>query len=145
MNISSHVAFKMVLFLGGAFIIITGLDTGLGGMRTLGWLGSNDFFTITNASAFAIQDNHSKFLGGLWLGVGLTFWAGVLNPARFGQALHIAFGLIFLGGLMRVASGNPEIVLSADIFGSLAAELVGMPILYLWHRQVLRSSAAAAT
>ncbi len=142
MNVSSHVAFKTVLFLGGAFIVITGLDTGLGGMRTLGWLGPNEFVTITDANAFSVQDNHSKFLGGLWLGVGLTFWAGFLNPVRFGQALHVAFGLIFLGGLMRVASGNPEIILSADIFGSWVAELVGMPILYVWHRHLLRGGAS---
>ncbi len=138
MTISTSAVFKTVLFLGGAFIVATGFDSGLGGMRTLGWLGSNDFVAITDPYAFSVQDNHTKFLGGLWLGVGLSFWVGVWNPVRFGQALQMAFGLIFLGGLMRVASSNPEIVLSADIVGSWIAELVGMPILYMWHRRLVR-------
>ncbi len=139
MSLSSLWVFRIVLFLGGAFIIATGLDSGLGGMRTLGWLGSNDFVAITDPVAFAIQDNHSKFLGGLWLGFGLVLWAGVWNPVRFAQALQVAFGLIFLGGLMRVASGNPEIVLSADVLGSWLAELVGMPLLLLWLKRLLRA------
>lgn len=143
MGISSLTALRTVLVLGGAFVVVTGFDSGLGGMRTLGWLGSNDFVAITDPYAFSVQDNHTKFLGGIWLGVGLTFWVGAWAPQRFRQALQLAFGLIFLGGLMRVASGNPEIVLSADIAGSWAAELIGMPILYFWHRHVVRSDGAA--
>lgn len=144
MALSSSTLFKTALFLGGAFIVVTGIDTGLGGMRTLGWLGANDFVAISDPYAFSVQDNHTKFLGGLWLGVGLVLWAGAWHPVRFGQALQVAFGLIFLGGLMRVASGNPEIVLSADIMGSWAAELVGMPLLYWWHRSVVRGETSAS-
>lgn len=105
-------------------------------MRTLGWLGSNDFVTIMDAQAFAVQDNHAKFLGGLWFGMGLAFWLGAWRPERFAQALRLVFALIFLGGVMRLSSSNPEVAFSADIFGSLTAELIGMPILYLWHRQL---------
>eukprot|EP00439_Symbiodinium_sp_Y106_P088439 s1_g975.t1 len=144
MGVTSNAAFRTILFLGGAFVIITGIDTGIGGMRTLGWLGSNEFVAITDAYAFSVQDNHSKFLGGLWLGVGLIFWAGAMNPQRFSQALKVAFGLIFLGGLMRVASGNPEIVLTADIIGSWVAELIGMPLLYWWHRQLTSAEKSAS-
>ncbi len=144
MGVTSNAAFRTILFLGGAFVIITGIDTGIGGMRTLGWLGSSEFVAITDAYAFSVQDNHTKFLGGLWLGVGLIFWAGAMNPVRFSQALKVAFGLIFLGGLMRVASGNPEIVLTADIIGSWAAELVGMPLLYWWHRQLTSTKKRAS-
>jgi hypothetical protein len=129
---------RVVLFLAGSFVVLTGLDSSLGGMRTLGWLGPNDFVTVKDAYAFAVQDNHSKFLAGVWLGVGFTLWAGARNPERFRQALRLVFALVFLGGMMRLASSNPEIAFGQDVIGSLAAELIGMPILYIWHRHVVR-------
>jgi Domain of unknown function (DUF4345) len=144
MGMSSRAIFRIVLFLAGSFVVLTGLDNGLGGMRTLGWMGPNDFVVVQDAYVFAVQDNHAKFLGGIWFGVGLTLWAGAWSLERFDQALKLVFSLIFLGGVMRVVSSNPEIFFGPDIVGALAAELIGMPILYLWHRQVLRSSAAAA-
>ncbi len=144
MGMSSITAFRGVLVLAGAFIVLTGLNNGLGGMRTLGWLGPNDFLTIVDAQAFAVQDNHAKFLGGLWLGIGLAFWLGAWRPERFSQALRLVFALVFLGGVLRLASSNPEIAFSADIIGSLAAELIGMPILYLWHRQLTGAERSAS-
>jgi len=142
MRRASPILFKAVLSLAGAFIVLLGLDIGLGGITTRGWLGSNDFVAITDAHAFAVQDNHVKFLGGVWLGVGITLWAGAWNPTRFAQVLRLAFALIFFGGVMRLLSDNPEIAFGPDIIGSFAAELVGMPILYLWHRRLLRGDAS---
>ncbi len=144
MGSSSLTVFRVVLVLAGAFVVLTGLDNGLGGMRTLGWLGSNDFVAIVDAEAFAVQNNHAKFLGGLWFGMGLTLWLAAWSPHRFSQALKLVFALIFLGGVMRLASDSPEIAFSADIIGSLAAELIGMPILYLWHRRVLGAEKSAS-
>lgn len=141
---ASPALFRAVLLLAGAFVVVLGLDIGLGGITTRGWLGSNDFVAITDAHAFAIQDNHVKFLGGVWLGVGLTLVAGAWRPARFAQVLRLAFALIFFGGVMRLLSDNPEIAFGPDIIGPLAAELVGMPILYLWHRSVVRGEASAS-
>lgn len=136
MHEASPIIFRAVLFMAGAFILVLGLDIGLGGITTRGWLGSNDFVAITNAHAYAVQDNHVKFLGGVWLGVGLTLWAGAWSPTQYAQVLRLAFALIFFGGVMRLLSDNPEIAFGPDIIGSLAAELIGMPILYVWHRRL---------
>ncbi|MCR9242170.1 MAG: DUF4345 domain-containing protein [Rhodobiaceae bacterium] len=145
MHEASQIIFRAILFLAGGFVVLLGLDIGLGGITTRGWLGSSDFLAVTDTHAYAVQDNHVKFLGGVWLGVGLALCAGAWNPTRFAQTLRLVFALIFFGGVMRLLSDNPEIAFAPDIMGSLVAELVGMPILYLWHRQVLRSGAAAAT
>ena len=139
MRASSSTIFRGTLFLAGAFIVMTGLNIGLGGMVTLGWQGSNDFVAITDPHAFALQDSHIRFLGGLWFGLGLMLWAGAWNPARLATALNLTFALIFIGGVMRLISSKPDVIFGPDIVGSLAAELIGMPILLFWLSRVSRA------
>lgn len=136
MRASSSAIFRGILFLAGTFIVMTGLNIGLGGMVTLGWQGPNDFVNVTNPHAFALQDSHIRFLGGLWFGLGLMLWAGAWNPVRLATALNLTFVLIFIGGVMRLISSNPGVIFGPDIIGSLAAELIGMPILFFWLSRV---------
>ncbi len=142
MRPSSSTIFRGTLFLAGTFIVMTGLNIGLGGLVTLGWQGPTDFLAITDPHAFAVQDSHIRFLGGLWLGAGLTLWLGAWDPVRLAGALKLIFSLIFIGGVMRLISSNPDVIFGPDIVGSLAAELIGMPVLYLWHRRILQTEAS---
>jgi Domain of unknown function (DUF4345) len=144
MRTSSALIFRGVLFLAGAFIVMTGLNIGLGGMLTLGWQGSNEFVAITDLHAYALQDSHIRFLGGLWLGLGLTLWAGSWSPVRLASALNLTFALIFIGGVTRLISSSPEVIFGPDIVGSLAAELIGMPLLYWWLTRGSRAQRSAA-
>ncbi len=70
---AGRIGLRVVLLLAGASILITGINVAFGGIRTLGWQGERMFFDITNQTAFRAQDSHVRFLGGLWLGVGLFF------------------------------------------------------------------------
>ena len=72
------VVLRILLAIMGVVIIWLGLNIGLGGIATLGWQGPSDFFTITNKAAFHVQDNHVRFIGGVWLGVGMFFIAGAI-------------------------------------------------------------------
>jgi hypothetical protein len=67
---------RMVLALCGIGIVMLGLNVSLGGIVTMGWQGSTDFVAITDAAAFQVQDNHVRFIAGVWTGVGLLFLAG---------------------------------------------------------------------
>lgn len=138
----SHVAFRLVLLVAAAFIVMTGVNIGFGGIVTLGWQGSSDFLTVTNSHAYQLQDSHIRFLGGLWLGVGLALLFGAWDFQKWAGPLKISFVLIFIGGVMRFASTPQDVLLSQDIIGSLAAEVILMPFLYLWLTRNLIQQAA---
>ena len=74
---------RIILAIAGLAIMALGLNVGLGGIATLGWQGPTVFFTITDQDVFAVQDNHIRFIAGVWFGVGLMFVAGAVALDRF--------------------------------------------------------------
>jgi hypothetical protein len=132
---SSRTALSAVLAIAGVFTSFTGLNRALGGMQTMGWQGSTEFLRVVAEHEFLIQDNHTRFLGGVWTGVGLLLLISAFNPKRFQPSLNFIFAIIFLGGLTRFTAMRPEIVFGPDIVGSLIAELILMPLLFVWVRQ----------
>jgi uncharacterized protein DUF4345 len=137
---ANSIALRIVLVLAGLIITFTGLNTALGGMLTLGWQGQTVFFQVTDQHAYLVQDSHIRFLGGLWFGIGLFFILASTNVQKFKGALYLAFALIFLGGLARFSQMHLEITFGPEIVGSLIAELVGMPLLYLWVNRTANNS-----
>jgi hypothetical protein len=126
------ITLQIVLVLAGAFTVYAGFNKAFGGMRTLGWQGESNYLEVTNEHAFLVQDNHVRFLAGVYSGLGLLFLLAATDPRRYRSALGVACVLIFLGGLARLSQMHVEITFGPDILGSMIAELVGMPLLYLW-------------
>ena len=123
---------SVVLVIAGAFIVFTGINVGFGGMPTLGWQGPNNFFQVTAEHAYLTQDSHVRFLGGVWAGIGCLFVAAPFHFTKLLPPLRFALILIFLGGLMRLTIWRTDVVFSPEIIGSLTAELVLVPVLFLW-------------
>ena len=130
--IMSSIVLRIVLLAVGAVMIALGLNVGLGGIPTLGWQGSTDFLSVTDAAAFAAQDNHVRFLGGFWLGAGLLMASGAFFLDRLRPTLTGIAAMVFVGGLTRLSAADPALITSAAILPSLAAELVLFPLLGLW-------------
>ena len=128
-----RIGLRVVLALAGAWIAFTGVNVAFGGITTLGWLGDRSFLQVTNPDDFRVQDSHVRFLGGLWLGIGLLFVLASLDPRQHRGGLSVAFAMVFLGGVTRLLGGDFATLLGPKVFGSLIAELVGMPLLFLWH------------
>jgi hypothetical protein len=123
---------NIVLVLIGAAIIFLGLNIGLGGMQTLGWQVSRDFITVTDPAVFQVQDNHIRFVGGVWFGVGVLFVLGGFARAQMRGTL-VALCLVIAGaGLFRFSAINMDVLSGADIIGSMLFELVGFPLLAYW-------------
>ena len=123
---------NLVLILVGAAICALGLNVGLGGINTLGWQGLQGFFGITDATAFATQDSHVRFLGGLWSGVGGLFVAGCFKLTALRPVLMALCGIIAVAGLFRFGGPGGLAMPGAALVRSLAFELLGFPILALW-------------
>lgn len=128
-----------VLAVLGAVIVFLGLNVGLGGIQTLGWQGGAvNFFTVTNAPVFAVHDNHVRFIGGVWLGLGLLMLAGSLAFQRLRTVLIALTGMIFVGGIARLSGGDPTLLLGADVAPSFFFEIVIVPLLGLWFAKAER-------
>ena len=137
---TNAIALRVVLILAGLIIIFTGVNTAFGGMLTLGWQGQTTFFEVTDQHSYLVQDSHIRFLGGLWMGIGLLFIFAARNVERHQNVLKFALVLIFLGGLARFSQMQLDITFGKEIVGSLVAELVGMPLLYFWLSRALKKA-----
>ena len=141
MSLETNVNYLLrgVLVLLGAVIIFLGLNVGFGGIQTLGWQGgAADFFTVTNEPVFAVHDNHVRFIGGVWLGLGLLMLAGSVAFQRLRPVLVALSAMIFMGGIARFSSGDFTVLLGGDVAPSLVFELAVMPLLGLWFLKAER-------
>ena len=116
----------------GVVIMLMGVNVGAGGMRTLGWQISPDFIAVKDAIAFGVQDNHIRFIGGVWFGVGAAFLIGGIVLGRMCGTLIILCGIIAVAGLFRLTALDTSVIFSADIAPSLALELIAFPLLAFW-------------
>ncbi len=123
---------RIVLALCGIGIVALGLNVSLGGIVTLGWQGSTDFISVTDAAAFRVQDNHVRFIAGVWTGVGLLFLAGSVALERMRSVLLACIAMIVIGAFARLGSGDWDLVASAAILPSLLAELIVFPAIGFW-------------
>jgi hypothetical protein len=130
--------FRGILILVGGVIMLIGINVGGGGIQTLGLQGDTSFLDVTNEPRYLVQDNHVRFLGGLFGAIGIFFILATSNLRRYQSVLMVLFTVIFLGGLTRFSSARPDVIFSADVMVSALTELVLMPILYLWLPRVVK-------
>ncbi|MEX3008572.1 DUF4345 domain-containing protein [Hoeflea sp. TYP-13] len=123
---------RLLLAVAGIVIIFMGFNVGFGGIRTLGWQGPTDFMEIVDSSAFRTQDSHFRFLGGVWLGIGIVFLAGAFTLHRLRTVLIVLSGIVFIGGIARMSSLDLKTLLSLSVLPSLLAELVLFPLMGYW-------------
>ncbi len=123
---------RVILFITGAIVVWLGLNVGLGGFETLGWQGAQGFFTVSDSDTFAVQDNHIRFIAGVWLSVGLLLIAGSVALHHLRSVLISLTGMVFIGGLMRFTSADSALLSSSSIAPSLVAELIAFPLLGFW-------------
>ena len=126
-----------VLWLVGAVIMMMGVNVGFGGIPTLGWLSPTDFVQITDAQTYGAQDNHFRFLGGIWFGFGLMFFIGGFKLDKLRPTLVCLCLLVGLAGLFRMSAMDMQILLSAAILPSFLLEIIGFPLLAYWLRRSL--------
>ena len=128
----SLILFRILLVIIGSFIIYVGINVGFGGIPTLGFQVNSDFLTVTNEADFRIQDNHVRFLGGLFGTLGAFMVFAATHPTKYQQALRLTFVMMFIGGITRLAAPEPQVAISPAILTSFITEVVVMPIMFFW-------------
>lgn len=137
LNRISLPALRVVLVLVGLAIVLLGLNAGLGGIRTLGWQdGGAPFLAVTDAALFAVHDNHARFVGAVFGGLGLALIAAAIVPYRLRQAVLGIAGIVVLGGLARFS--DPAAIADPAVLPSLLFEIVGFPLLAWWTMAATR-------
>ncbi|NKC00665.1 MAG: DUF4345 domain-containing protein [Pseudomonadales bacterium] len=129
---TNQIVLKIILALLGVFVVFSGLDMTLGGFFTLGWMEQVTFFEVVDDAKFQEADNHYRFLGGVWTGMGVLLILSVTNLKKYQSMLTLVFACVFLGGLARLSQMNAEVLLSPGVLWAFVVEVVGMPLLYLW-------------
>lgn len=132
--------FCSVLVLLGLINVFIGINVGFGGIQTLGWQGATGFLEVKDEYRYLLQDSHVRYFGGVYIGIGLFLILAVRNLVKNQQALNLVFLLVFIGGLTRFTMMRTEIIFGKDIIGSLIAELILMPILFVWLSKIVKSS-----
>ncbi|MDO8837623.1 MAG: DUF4345 domain-containing protein [Parvibaculum sp.] len=134
----SAALFRIVLVLSGAAVIFLALNVALAGIPTMGWLGERPFLAVTDEAQYALIDNHVRFFGGLFAGLGLLLVFAATDPVKYRQAILLVFAAIFVGGVARFSAPDLSVVFDPEIVNSLAAELLLMPLLAFWLSRLKR-------
>jgi hypothetical protein len=127
-----------------SFVALVPLVTG-----AIGLLGLRDplyvrFGVVPNA----VLDSNLRFFSGFWLGTGFAVLWLVPRIEREGTLFRALWGMIFLGGLGRLASLEDAGAPPWPFYVAMALELLGAPVFVLWQRRIereARSSKATVT
>lgn len=141
---SRHMGFRTLLALAGVIILYQGIDNAAGGLASAGLQGPTDFFSVTDQAAFETRDSHVRFLGGLWLGVGLVFLAATAKLRALRPAVMTVCFLAFAGGVSRAFSMSVEELTAHNLTGALAAELAVLPAIGVWAWRLGHAPSRAA-
>jgi Domain of unknown function (DUF4345) len=147
---TSEYAQRTLLALLGAVSVFVAINVAFGGLETLGWQGPTRYFEVTDHDTYLLRDSHTRFYGGVYLGVGAFLILATTNLAKYRTALNVVFALIVLGGLSRLTQGDLAVTFGRDLAVSSLIEIIGVPALALWlnttarARTGLRSPAATS-
>ncbi len=120
------------------FLIILGLVPTITGALTM--MGIHDpLFADLNLPHSALLDSDLRFLGGIWLGLGITVLATVRELEKHFPLYRILWGMIFLGGVGRLISMFVIGLPPAPFIGFTVLEIVGAPIFLYWHYQLAKN------
>lgn len=84
------------------------------------------------------SESHVRYLSGLLLGLGLSFWACVPRIERRGAAVRTLAALVFVGGLCRLLAIG-ETGAGPQVIGPLVMELGVTPLLAGWRERIGRT------
>lgn len=112
------------------------------GVLTL--LGIDDpLYRASGLPRDVLLDGNLRFLGGVWLALGLAMGSLLPRIEREGRLFAVLWGAVFLGGVGRVLSMAALGLPPAPFIGFTVLELAGAPLFIAWQRRVAAEATGA--
>lgn len=89
-------------------------------------------------TAGAASASHARYLSGLLLAIGLTFWISVPTLERRGAVFRALAAIVVVGGVARLAGAILVTGFPPEVSLPLAMELGVTPLLAVWRERVER-------
>jgi hypothetical protein len=130
--------FQIAVAVAGLVPVCAGLAGVLFGPMLVGPKLAGPGMALNVQPSVVSLDSHFRYLSGLLLGIGLSFWSLVPDIVNQRRVFTMLTAVVFLGGIGRlIGLGQWGVPSSPMIFG-LIMELVVTPALWLWQARVSR-------
>ena len=86
----------------------------------------------------ALLDSNLRFFAGVWLGLGLALYWIIPNIEKQTLLFRVLWGMIFLGGVGRLASMLFLALPPLPFVGFTILEIVGAPFFIWWQARLAR-------
>jgi len=127
---------RLLLQICTAVLALVPISTGIISMRGV----RDPLYRSLQLPEVPVLDSNLRFLGGVWLGLGLALLCTVLSIEQQGPLFRWLWVAVFLGGLGRLLSwvliGAPP----RPYIGFLLLEIVGAPLFIYWQWRVAQSA-----
>jgi hypothetical protein len=100
--------------------------------------------TIMEMSDDIVTDSHVRFLKGMTLVIGFVYWSAIPDIERRGERIALVTLILVGGAMARLMAVVSHGVPTMGILFSLVAELIFVPLLWLWQRHVAGVARRAA-
>ena len=114
----------------GAIPVVTGIITMFG-------LG-DPIYAAAKIPANALLDSNLRFFGGVWLGLGFSLYLLIPNIEKQTFLFRVLWGMIFLGGIGRLASMLFLALPPLPFIGFTVLEIIGAPFFIWWQVRLPR-------
>ena len=99
---------------------------------------SDPLYASAGIPSNATLDSNLRFFGGIWLGVGLSLYLLIPNIEKQTLLFRVLWGMIFLGGIGRLASMLFLALPPLPFIGLIVLEIVGAPFFIWWQARLAR-------
>ena len=114
----------------GAIPVLTGIISMFG--------LSDPLYASAGIPANAMLDSNLRFFGGVWLGLGLSLYLLLPNIEKQILLFRVWWGMIFLGGIGRLASMFFLALPPLPFIGFTVLEIIGAPFFIWWQARLPR-------
>lgn len=91
----------------------------------------------------ALLDSNLRFLGGVWLGLGLAMFRLLPRIEHEAALFRTLWAMVFAGGVGRLISMAAVGLPPWPFVGFTVLEIVGAPLFVVWHARLVRSGRQA--